>query len=273
MYAVGFIPNKLAEPETVYKKIFLAHNWNEMAEARRAWLKDETPGSPWSSEPMRFLMDNLREQVRRSILGDDNPRPVKLKHESFLAVLDEALTMQGWPEKDHLRNVLERLSGRADEGGAGVPAIRAHSRSWTPPMRHAEPPNPFDMPGSDTAPRKRSREADAPDLQDEEDMRAGLHRRVQAVAGEEEAQPKKRRRLDEPQRNRPAPAPTPIPRQRLAASSSTASATRVLQTQRANNSAVVHQTTQGRSCPQTRALLSKVIRSRCCGFWRHLLRR
>lgn len=275
MYGVGFMPNKFAEPETIYSKLFLASNWDEMTEARRAWLREEIPGDRWGSQPMRYLMENLKAQVRLSVPGDDNPRPVKLKHESFLAVLDKALEMQGWPEKDHLRNVLERLSSRTDEGESSVPGTEVLSRSWTSPIRRDEPPNPLDTTTSDPTPRRRPRVASASQPQDAESIQSGAQKRMPAVNREEEGNPTKRRRLDEPvQRNCPTPVtvPTSIPRQRLSTPSSTAPATRLLQIQRGGQS-TRSRAIEGQPCPPSRALLSRVMRSRCCGFWRHLLRR
>lgn len=270
MYGVGFMPNKFVEPETIYSRLFLASSWDEMAAARRTWLKEDIPERFWGSKPIQFLMGSLKEQVRRSVPGDDNPQPMKLKHESFLAVLDEALAMEGWPEKDRLRNVLERLNNRVDGEGA-VPGVKARSRSWPPPMRHIEPANVFDMPSSSPAPRERPRGSEAPRHKDVESSPASAHKRVQAADGEEERRSKKRRRIEAPRRSDVAPPSPPI--EIRAIPSSIASAPNVSLKQRASNQMAHRQVIEGRSRLPSRALFSKVMRSRCCGFWRHLLRR
>ena len=272
MYGVGFMPSKLEEPETIYNKLFRAHDWEEMAGARRSWLRQNISGTFWCSKPMNFLMNHLKEQVRRSIPGEDNPRPVKLRHESFLAVLDEALGMEGWPEKDHLRNVLERLGGRADEGGAGVTSNRVRDGEWTPPMSFVEPPKPLGLTSSASVPtKKRPHEEDALQAQDKEGLReVGVHKRVRT--SDQEERPKKRRRTDEPHLKISCPTPAPSATQGQAALSNTTARTAALWTRRASGSTAVRQA-EGRSPPASYALLHRIMRSRCCGFWRHLLRR
>lgn len=234
MYAVKFMPTKFAEPETIYDRLFSASSWEEIIGARDAWLREDFPGHFWGSKPMQYLMSNLREQVRRSLPSDEYPQPVKLKHESFLAVLNEALAMEGWSEKDHVpRNVLERLTSRV-----------------------------FDMPGSNTGPTKRPHRAAAPHRGGAEGSRAGAHKRVQETDGEEDQRPKKRRRVEEVRQSRVA-----LAIELRAAPSSTAKSSL---TKRPIN---VRPAAEGRSRSPSHALLAKVMRSRCCGFWRHVLRR
>jgi len=83
--------------ETIHD-LFIADDWATMTKSKRAWLARDPHGLFSGNEPLAFLM---------------------CRH-SFLAVFDEALDMDGWPEND--RSLTATSGVRPDEGPDAIVA-------------------------------------------------------------------------------------------------------------------------------------------------------
>ncbi|KZT66762.1 hypothetical protein DAEQUDRAFT_767732 [Daedalea quercina L-15889] len=235
LHILSYTPTKFKDVDGAVHALFEESEWDLLAEHKRKWFTlPSTEGFSYI-KPLAYLMDSLRELVAKSIHSPSNPDPVDLEHASFLGVFDKALAMRGWPAHDWWRRT--RDEGTHTAAAAAQPSPRA--KSWSPHRQEGRDGGQHvDEPaGGPSTAHKRIYEADDDDCKERPRKKHKGGESMEHSVGAD------------PQRH-PGVHSRHLPQRAID-----------------NAAGGVIKT------PRPRRLISRVTRSRICGFWRYLLRR